>query len=120
MDKPKALRVILVLALAAIVFGWLLGTVYLYGLACVLLLIGLSSDRLTGWIAAGWMKLAGWLGAFNSKVLLGLVFYVFLTPMAFLYRWFASDQMRLRPTDTDTYFDSTEESLSGEDFENPW
>lgn len=120
MDKLKALRVILVLALASLVFGWLLGTVHLYGLAGVLLVIGLVSDRLTGWIAAGWMKLAEGLGAFNKTVLLSVVYYVFLTPIALLYRLLGQGSFRRRPGDVETYFHTPEESHGRNDFEKPW
>lgn len=120
MDPLKALRVVLVLALASLVFGWFLGFSLLYGLAAVLLTIALVSDRLTGLIAAGWMKLAGWLGAFNNRVLLGLVFYLVLTPIAYLYRWFSGQTMGLHPTETESYFEVMNERLSGDDFEKPW
>ncbi len=120
MDSLKALRVILVLALASLAFGWVFGTPHLYGLAAGLLAIGLLSDRLTGWIAAGWMKLAGWLGAFNSRVVLGLIFYLVLTPIALLYRWFNPEAMRLHPTETESYFEVMDERITGDDFEKPW
>lgn len=43
-------------------------------------------SRLAGGFAAAWLKFAGALGRINSFLLLSVVFYVFLTPLALLYR----------------------------------
>lgn len=45
-------------------------------------------NRLAGRGLAGWLKFAGALGRVNSWLLLSVVFYVFLTPLALLYRLF--------------------------------
>jgi len=82
--------------------------------------VGLVSTRLTRAIASGWMKLASWIGDFNSRLLLGLIFYLVLTPVAFLYRRFAGEPLRLHPSDVDTYFHDADPPTSPEDFENPW
>lgn len=120
MDRLKALRVILVLALASLVFGWFLGVVWLYGLAAAFLAVGLVSDRLTLWIARGWMKLAEWIGAFNKTVLLSIVYYVFLTPIALLYRLLGQGSFRREPGDVETYFHTPDETHGKDDFEKPW
>ena len=48
--------------------------------------IGLLSPWLSGWITKGWLKLAQALGWMNGRILLGLVFFVILTPVALLQR----------------------------------
>lgn len=122
MDRARKLRVVLVLALVSLVAGWLLDTVYLTGLAALFLVVGLVSNRMTGWIADGWMKLARMLGAFNTTVIMGVVFYVFLTPLALVYRLLGKGSIRLHPSDeASTYFVSTEEeTVDREDFEKTW
>ena len=45
-------------------------------------------NRLAGRGLAGWLKFADALAVVNSRLLLSVVFYVFLTPLALLYRLF--------------------------------
>jgi hypothetical protein len=52
---------------------------------CVLL-IGAFSDSLSKYIHIGWMKLAQGMGYVMSRILLSSLYFLFLTPIALLYR----------------------------------
>lgn len=43
-----------------------------------------------------WMWLAGWLAWINTRVILGLVFFLMVTPIGFLARSLGHDPLRLR------------------------
>jgi hypothetical protein len=56
------------------------------------------------WPYKGWMKLGHVLGWVNTRIILGLVFYIVVTPIGMIRRWLGKDPMgrRLRP-ELDSY-----------------
>ena len=67
----------------------------------------------------GWYKLAEGLGWFNSRVLLSLVYYLIVTPIALLFRLFGNDPLLLKDTRGSMYH-FREHTYTKEDLENPW
>src|SRR5688572_1694434 len=63
--------------------------------AATLGVIGMFFDYLTSKIHWAWMKLAEGMGWVMNKVILGIVFFVFLFPMAMLYRLSGKNSMQL-------------------------
>lgn len=66
-----------------------------------------------------WYKLAEGLGWFNSRVLLSLVFYLIVTPIALLFRLFGNDPLLLKDT-KGSMFNFRNHTYKKEDLENPW
>ena len=86
-----------------------------------LLAIGLFVRPLARLISGVWLKFAELLGAFNSKIILSLVFYLFLTPLAFIFRLFAKNPLQLKSTrDTQSVYQDRNHLYSREDFEKMW
>ena len=56
-------------------------------------LIGVFSERKVTWV---WEKIAHILGTFNSYVLLTAIFFIFLTPVAFLFKLTRKDNLKLK------------------------
>jgi predicted membrane metal-binding protein len=56
------------------------------------------------WVHKGWMAIGHVLGWVNTRIILGFVFYVIVTPTGIIRRWLGKDPMgqRLRP-DVDSY-----------------
>ena len=56
------------------------------------------------WIHKGWMAVGHVLGWINTRIILGVVFYVIVTPIGMVRRWLGRDPMgqHLRP-DLDSY-----------------
>jgi hypothetical protein len=77
------------IALVFLVIYWIFRVKFFFILALLMLLISVLSDGLTLKISKTWTKFAALLGAINSKILLSLVFYLVLTPIALLYRHFS-------------------------------
>ena len=73
-------------------FAW-----WLLGVAGAFLLAGLLMPAVLAPVDAGWMKLAGWLGAVNSRVLLTVVFGLVITPMGLLRRLFGRRSFEMYP-----------------------
>jgi hypothetical protein len=98
--REKVLETIGVLALACLVVGHLatkpgLKTGFLAA-AALLLAAGLFVKPAGALIARAWLKFAGLLGAVNSRILLGAIFYLFLTPIALLSRLTRGDFLHLK------------------------
>jgi hypothetical protein len=86
-------------------------------------LIG-SSGVLSGYIAEKihylWMKLAFYLNLVFSNLLLSLVFYIILTPIAFLFRLFRSQDTLLLKRNPGSTFLVKQRTFNADDFVNPW
>lgn len=81
--------------------------------------IGVFIPPLAKWVNWLWYKIADVMGFVMSKVLLSIVFFIFLTPIAFLSRLFHKDKMGLR-AQKDSYWKTRSHTFSSEDLENPW
>jgi Saxitoxin biosynthesis operon protein SxtJ len=70
---------------------------------CLLVPAAIFPRSLT-WVYKGWMWIGQVLGWINTRIILGLVFYIIVTPIGVLRRWLGKDPMgrRLRP-DLDSY-----------------
>jgi hypothetical protein len=100
LSREKVLETVGVLALACLVVGHLLrhrpaGKGFLAA-ATALLAVGLFVKPVARWIALAWLKFAEALGAVNSRLLLGAIFYLFLTPIAVLARLTRGDLLHLK------------------------
>ncbi len=67
-----------------------------------------------------WFGLAHVLGWVNSRILLSLIYFLILTPIALLYRIFTGDQLHFKSPPKDTMFVEREHNFTSKDLENPW
>ncbi len=109
MNRQKHLETILVLVLALGIFYWFshekrpeLGK-YLLLSALILGLIGVFIPFLADKIHWAWMKLAHVMGWVMSKVILTLIFFVFLVPMALIVRMLGKGNVQLKAGGTSYY-----------------
>ncbi len=84
------------------------------GLGGALMLLGGMSPGLLKPVHGIWMQVGHTLGRINTSILLGLVFYVLITPMGILFRLIGKDVMRQALTkDSSTYRVSKKPRLQG-------
>lgn len=72
------------------------------------------------WIVTGWFKLAEVLGNINGKILLSILFWVFLFPIALLYRLSAKNPMSVKHTNEPSLYHVRDHQYKKEDLENTW
>jgi len=100
LTREKVLETIGVLALACLVVGHLAKRPGLkagfLAAAALLLAVGLFVKPAGALIARAWLKFGGALGAVNSRIILGAIFYLFLTPIALLARLTRGDFLHLK------------------------
>ena len=82
-------------------------------------LLAIASKNFSKYLSKGWMKLAEGMGYVMSKILLSIVFFILLSPIAFIYRLFTKNNMKKNQT-ADTVFDERNYTFTKEDFDNPW
>jgi hypothetical protein len=100
LPHEKVLETTGVLALACLVVALLAHRPGVRGgflaAAAALLAAGLFVKPAGRLVAAVWLRFAEVLGAVNSRIILGVVFYVFLTPIALLARLTRGDLLGLK------------------------
>lgn len=71
--------------------------------ACLVVPAAVLPKSLT-WVYKGWMALGHVLGWVNTRIILGMIFYLIVTPTGLFRRWLGKDPMgrRLRP-DLESY-----------------
>lgn len=81
-------------------------TMWMGGLAVVIGGVGLIAPAAVRPIYTGWMIVAFPIGWTVSRIVLGTVFYVVMTPMAWVFRLMGRDQLMLRRSSaaTGTYW----------------
>lgn len=120
MARKTILETLAVLALVALVFHLWLGHAWLIYLATALLILALVPNPLATLITKGWLKFSELLGAVMSRVVMALIFFLFLTPLALFYRLFnraAADHFLKK---RDTYWRAAEEKFTKASFEKPY
>lgn len=97
-------------AIVAALFGLLLPWLFSHSLptwpwvvAALLAGLGLALPRALTPVYRGWMKFGHVMGFINTRLLLGLVFYLLITPLGTLMRLFGWDSMRRRLQPVDSY-----------------
>ena len=126
LTREKVLETIGVLALACLVVGHLatrpgLKTGFLAA-AALLLVAGLFVKPAGALIARAWLKFGGLLGAVNSRIILGAIFYLFLTPIALLARLTRGDFLHLekRAGAGRSYWHARNHAYTAEDIRKLW
>ena len=89
--------------------------------ALALLFIGLFVRPVSRIISRGWLIFAERLGAINSKIILTMVFFLFITPIAFLYRLFSKNPLQIkRENHLTTLYLERNHLCDRADFEKMW
>lgn len=73
-------------------------------LAFVFLLCTLIAPKLLRPLNNGWYELGLFLGRFVSPIVLGILFFIVITPVAIVTRLARRDTLRLRKQSTDSYW----------------
>lgn len=119
--RSKDLETIIVLSSGSLAFYFIFKKNVFVFLSFGLLLVSLVSSRSASVISDLWLKFSYRIGKVNNTVLLFISFYVFVTPVAFLYRLFVRDPLFLKKNkDTKTYFHTRNHSFKKEEFDKTW
>ena len=112
-EAPLAVVTLLLLIYWFYRIDWLIPTALILALAVLLF------KPVARALNFAWERLIAAIGWINSRVLLGTIFFILLTPMAWLARLFRGDQLGLK-NKSDSFFEVREHSFEPKDLENPW
>lgn len=118
-QKNNPTKTLLVLMLAFLIvylftkYNWAIYTSIGLGI------IGVFSTFLTKIIDTLWMKLAWILSLFVPKIILSVIFYLILTPIAFIAKLFNKDELLLK-NKYDSCFKEVNKTFSEDDLTKPW
>jgi hypothetical protein len=118
-NKAKSLETILVLVGALIIAFWITQKKIFILLALLLIVIGISSSYLTGKISWVWLKFSELIGGVMSKVILSVIYFIFLVPIALLYQLTKKDNLSLKRKKGSYYIERNHTYLA-KDMENIW
>lgn len=119
--RARDLETIIVLSVVFLIIFIISGREFFIFTGLALLIISLLLKRLTARISDLWLRLSELIGNFNSKIILTLVFFIVLTPVAVLYRVFSRNPLGLkRQEDESSYFCTRDHFYKREDFEKTW
>lgn len=96
MKKEKTTEALLVIATGFLLLYFLKEKAWMLYIAFGAGVIGIFVKPLAKLIAKGWFKLGDLLGFVVSKFVLGVMFFILLVPIAFLYKLFNKDSLRLK------------------------
>ncbi len=116
-DRYKTILVIVTgLVVLALIFKrhWLIQSAMIIGLVSTFIPAAAKG------IEWSWLKLAQGLGWINTRILLSLVYFVFLLPIAWLSRLFTKDPLVLRNRKTASLFINRDHQYTKKDLENIW
>ena len=99
-----------------IIVGWILPALAAHNfrtwtllIGIPILIIGLIKPSLIFYPYKIWMQIGAILGWFNSRLILGFIFYFVLLPISFMMKIFGYDPLRLKKNNQKSYREFTQE-----------
>jgi len=119
--RIQELETLMVFALFFVVLALVMRRIYFVYFAMVMLVIGLFIRPLARIVTKIWLTIAEVLGSINSRIVLTLVFYFFLTPIAFVCRRFYKNPLNAQLSQkTRSHFNIREHTYARDDLERMW
>lgn len=129
MQQQDRYKNILVIVIGFSLIAWILNrfgkielttTVLIWKITILTGLLSLMIPPVARAIEWGWLKLALALGWINSRILLTVIYFVFLMPVAWVAKLFTKDPLMLKKKDASTLYVTRNHQYTKEDLENIW
>lgn len=102
MKKEKIYETINAIVLGFIIIGYLFNFLWFYYIAISVLIISVFSAFGANKIAQFWLYIGKILGYINSKIILGLFYFLLLTPFALIIRFFMKKKNTIKTSNWET------------------
>ena len=121
-DKNQAKDMGMVLALIFLLLAYHFNEKKLAVLAAALLLVDLIYPDIYGTAAKLWLGISNIIGTVMSRVVLAMIFFVVVTPVAFVKRIMGEDSLKLRKWKADeaSFFKVRNHKFEGKDIDKPY
>ena len=121
MKETNQAQTILSIVVGFLALHYIFGGEYFLPAALAIGVLSLISDGFAQLITNAWAKFALVLGRINGNILLTFIFFVFLTPVAFLMRIFKKgDALKLKKQNAETVYVSRDHTYTKSDLANIW
>jgi hypothetical protein len=119
-NNANPVKTVLIITLGFLIVYWVTKWRWAIAVSVIIGVLGLLSGHLAKWIDLLWMKLTWILGLIIPNILLTIIFYFFLTPIALLSKVFGNkNQLTLKNTDR-SLFKDRKKDFDKVSFEKPW
>ncbi|MDP2175686.1 MAG: SxtJ family membrane protein [Bacteroidota bacterium] len=115
-SQPK--KTLIIIAIGLSLLNIYFKNIVLIIIPILLLIIALTSQKTSYWIEQHWFKLSQVIGYISNRLILGVVFFIILTPIAILYRLFHKNK-----TSNQNQFNNYKDSkrlFKADDLKNTW
>lgn len=120
MKKETNAQSILAIVVGFLVLYWIFDKQWLLYISLGVGILGLLSSAFAALVTKGWMKFAEILGRINASILLTLIFFIFLTPIALLMKLISgADHLKLK-SPGDTVYEERNYTYKAKDLKNIW
>ncbi len=121
MKKDKSLSIVAVISLFFMVLFFIFNSKHLLYISALFLFLVAFPTFLTELIAKYWMMFGKFLGNINSKIILFITYFIFITPIAFLFRIFNKKTVdKFKKDNTSSMFQTTNRDFLKDSFEKPF
>ena len=120
MQSQDRFKTILVIVTGLLVLAWIFDIPVLGKVAVVIGAVSVfipSAAKAIEWV---WFKIALALGWVNARILLSIIYFVFLLPIAWISRRFTKDPLALKNDKRSSLFVTRNHIYTGKDLENIW
>jgi len=116
---PETPKTQLVIVVGLLVIAAIFDDEYIAYVSLIIGLICLIIPPAGNGIVWGWYKLAEIMSRIVNPLVLGLLYFLFVSPIALMFRLFGNDPLMLKKP-RGSVFDYHEKRYKKEDLENPW
>ena len=85
------------------------------GLSSIFLILGIINSKLLYPLNKAWVKFGEILGMIIAPIVMGLVYFIILTPISLLVRLFGKDLLKLKKNKSSTYWIKREKNIGNMD-----
>ncbi len=120
MDVTEKIKAQLVIVTGLVVLYFLSKSPWFLYAAAAVGILSLAVPTVGDLIVKGWFKLAELLGSINGKIILSVLFFVFLFPIALVYRLAGKNPLAIKRTDEKSFYNERNHLYTKEDLEQMW
>lgn len=120
MQSQDRYKTILVIVTGLLALAWIFNIPLLGKLALATGAASIFFPPFARAIVWAWFKISLGLGWANSRILLSIVYFLFLMPIAWLSRLFTKDPLVLKKQKRETLYVTRNHLYTGKDLENIW
>lgn len=120
MQNQDRFKTILVIVTGFLAIAWIFNIPILVKISTGIGVLCVLFPLIAKWIEWAWLKIALGLGWINSRILLSVIYFVFLLPIAWVSRLFTKDPLQLKAKSANTLYVTRDHLYKKEDLENIW